>query len=252
MAELIIGNVRYRPIPGFSRYYAGENGDVLTFLMPGNPSKILPVPRKMKLARKPNGYLRVEISDDSRKLRSMSVHRCVLMAFVGSPRDGYESCHNNGVRDDNRLENLRWDTRRNNHSDKRKHGTHQGGEKNPAALLTELEVREIKRLFTTGMKSVDIAKLFNVDDTTISKIRRGDHWGSVCSELHGEFKPNVTSRHGIQMSEAIAKSGLSKQCVYLRLAKGMTLNEALTAKKWRRMPLSVTTANECQENGGDQ
>lgn len=52
------------------------------------------------------------------------VHRLVLEAFFGPCPDGMEGCHNNGNPSDNRLENLRWDTRSENIRDSVRHGTH--------------------------------------------------------------------------------------------------------------------------------
>lgn len=52
------------------------------------------------------------------------VHRLVLEAFVGPCPPGMEGCHNNGDPTDNRLANLRWDTRRSNVLDSVRHGTH--------------------------------------------------------------------------------------------------------------------------------
>lgn len=63
-------------------------------------------------------YLRVRVAGKDRY-----VHRLVLEAFVGPCPPGMETCHNNGDRFDNRLENLRWDTPSNNGRDKAKHGT---------------------------------------------------------------------------------------------------------------------------------
>lgn len=57
------------------------------------------------------------------KRKQMSAHRAVLLSFVGPPPDGHQGCHNNGIRTDNRLCNLRWDTVKNNHADKVLHGT---------------------------------------------------------------------------------------------------------------------------------
>lgn len=52
------------------------------------------------------------------------VHRLVAMAFLGPCPPGYVVCHNNGNPLDNRLENLRWDSRSANAYDSIEHGTH--------------------------------------------------------------------------------------------------------------------------------
>jgi hypothetical protein len=50
------------------------------------------------------------------------VHKLVLEAFTGQPRpEGMVCCHVNGNPSDNRLENLRWGTLRDNAADKRRH-----------------------------------------------------------------------------------------------------------------------------------
>lgn len=50
------------------------------------------------------------------------VHRLVLETFVGPRPEGMEACHNNGDPTDNRLGNLRWDTRSENVKDAVRHG----------------------------------------------------------------------------------------------------------------------------------
>lgn len=80
----------------------------------------------VSLKKCPDGYPRVKIG---RKLKF--VHTIVLETFIGEkPFKNYQCCHNNGIRDDNRVENLRWDSPRNNVQDRLKHGTYQIGEKN--------------------------------------------------------------------------------------------------------------------------
>lgn len=55
---------------------------------------------------------------------SRVVHRLVLEAFVGPCPEGLEACHGPGGALDNRLCNLRWDTRSSNQHDAVREGTH--------------------------------------------------------------------------------------------------------------------------------
>lgn len=75
-----------------------------------------------------SGYLAVNLTDANGTRRQELVHRMVLGAFVGPPPAGMECCHWDGNRRNPRLENLRWDTRANNHQDKKRHGTWQSGD----------------------------------------------------------------------------------------------------------------------------
>lgn len=73
-----------------------------------------------------DGYPRVRLKDGF-----SFVHRLVLLTFVGpQPDKHYQACHNNGISNDNRVENLRWDTPSNNVRDRLWHNTYQFGEKN--------------------------------------------------------------------------------------------------------------------------
>lgn len=79
------------------------------------------------LAQNPRGgYLRACLTKDG-KHKTISVHKLVLEAFVGKRPDGQDICHNNGNRTDNRLTNLRYDTKSGNAKDMVKHGTHNFG-----------------------------------------------------------------------------------------------------------------------------
>lgn len=51
------------------------------------------------------------------------VHRLVLEAFVGPAPDGMFGCHNDGNPFNNRVDNLRWGTPKENMRDKAVHGT---------------------------------------------------------------------------------------------------------------------------------
>lgn len=72
---------------------------------------------------RPNGYLIVSLSQDGKE-RAARVHALVLAAFVGPKPVDMECLHGNGIRDDNRIHNLRYGTRSDNMQDALKHGTH--------------------------------------------------------------------------------------------------------------------------------
>lgn len=70
-----------------------------------------------------HGYARVFLTYRGQR-RQLAVHRLVLEAFVGPCPPDMEGCHGPGGQADNRLVNLRWDTRRENAYDRVRHGTH--------------------------------------------------------------------------------------------------------------------------------
>lgn len=63
-----------------------------------------------------DGYPQITLHK-SGHLRNRPIHQLVLEAFVGPRPRGTCCCHNNGIRHDNRLENLRWDTYSANQAD---------------------------------------------------------------------------------------------------------------------------------------
>jgi len=121
--------MKWASIPGFEHYEVSELGSVIRreHTVPDSRYGTRLLPEKtLKLIKNPDGYTRVKI-----KGKLVFVHVLVLESFVGSRPSGMQCCHNNGIPDDNRLMNLRWDTPRNNVNDRRFHGTYQYGEKNP-------------------------------------------------------------------------------------------------------------------------
>jgi hypothetical protein len=68
-----------------------------------------------------NGYSTVVFIRGARKDYFL-VHRLVLLAFAGPCPESLEVLHGNGIRNDNRLENLRYGTRSENAFDALKHG----------------------------------------------------------------------------------------------------------------------------------
>jgi len=99
-----------------------------------------------------------------------------LLAFVGEPQTDHEACHCNGLRDDDRVVNLRWDTRTANHADKIAHGTDQRCERHPCARLSEREAGEI---YMSDEPQKLIAERFGVSQSTVSAIKTGRLWATA-------------------------------------------------------------------------
>lgn len=69
-----------------------------------------------------SGYLTVTLSVRSAQ-RVVKIHRIVAHAFLGcAPSDKHEVCHADDVKTNNAVQNLRWDTHRNNMRDMVRNG----------------------------------------------------------------------------------------------------------------------------------
>jgi len=140
--------------------------------------------REKILAPRPDStgrYLLVNLSTQNSS-KNFSVHRVVLEAFVGSCPVGMEGCHNDGNPLNNRLDNLRWDTKSSNNSDKVAHGTDNRGERQHNATLTNVQVAAIKSEIKLGDRiAVQVAKLFGTTPGVIRSILRGERWVHVDS-----------------------------------------------------------------------
>lgn len=121
------------------------------------------------------GHMVVHLGIDGKKM-NVSVHRMVLLAFVGEPCDGQEACHNNGNASDNRLANLRWDTHEANNGDRINHGTYALGEDHVMAKLTEQQVREIK---ASGMHYEAVSARYGISRSQAYRICTGKAWNHV-------------------------------------------------------------------------
>jgi len=158
-----------KDIPGFSYYSITTNGKVWSKYKH----------RWLKATLKPNGYLSILLVKNKKHFRKY-IHRLVLETFVGNCPNGFECCHANGIKTDNRLENLRWDTRSENHKDSIKHGNSPGFCNPLKRKNTKFSVDDIKLirwLANHGMfTQQEIANWYNTTRHYISAIKRGVRW----------------------------------------------------------------------------
>ncbi len=176
--------VTYRDIPGFPGYRVGDDGSVWSCWrqigrIGGGTRAVLGTEWKpLKPSKGSGGYFVVNLCRDG-KQRVHRIHRLVALAFLGECPDGLEVCHGDGVPTNNCLTNLRYGTHKENAADSIRHGVLSQGERNGGSKLTEVKVREIRKLGAAGMSGVERAKLFGVGKATISHIDHRVIWKHV-------------------------------------------------------------------------
>jgi hypothetical protein len=178
---------RWLPVVGYEGLYeVSDQGRVrgLPRLVKGKlGSQRLQPGKVLSPALHRNGYLVVILQNDRRrpdgkKLRyKQGVHRLVASAFLGECPEGMECCHINGIPSDNRVSNLRWDTRTGNQRDRVKHGTSNQGERCGKAKLTKDQAVEIRRIYTGayGQKAA-LARRYGVTHEAIRALVAGKTW----------------------------------------------------------------------------
>lgn len=121
------------------------------------------------------GYARFAPSVHGKQVMR-SVHRLVVEAFIGDPR-GMQINHKNGIKHDNRVENLEVCTAAENTRHKfevlgHKYNTPpvRKGQENGRAKLNDACARAIRALSLEGWSQQRIADLFGVHQTNISRV----------------------------------------------------------------------------------
>lgn len=126
-----------------------------------------------------NGYLLVDLFKSGSKKR-ISIHRLVAIHFLDNNENKPQVNHKNGIKTDNRLENLEWSTA----SENQRHSLNNGlkkpikGEECKYAKITEKDAIDIKYGYK-GVIHKEIANIYNVSRTTVIDIRKGRSWKHI-------------------------------------------------------------------------
>ncbi len=123
---------------------------------------------KEKAQYEHRGYLRVDIITSGHR-KKYKVHRLILEAFEKPISEGLHVRHLDGDRKNNRLSNLAWGTAQDNAND-------QVVQRRGNLKLLPDEVKAIRQLQKAGSGCRRLAKIFQVDATTIKSIKVGRTW----------------------------------------------------------------------------
>ena len=154
--------IPWKPVVGYEdRYEVSTDGKV----------KSLVRGKLLKPAKNFHGYEQVVLYQNGTP-KTTSLHRVVAIAHLDNPKELPWVNHKNGIKDDNRVENLEWCDRAGNV----RHAIASGlmkrpaGENNPMSKLSDLDRRVIVRLLDIGFSQQAVAEMFEMTQSGVNRI----------------------------------------------------------------------------------
>lgn len=162
----------WKDIDGYDGLYQVSNlGNVRSF----KRGKL----RIMAFSTNKYGYHKITLHDNKVK-KHTTIHQLVAKAFIPNPENKPQVNHINGIRNDNRLENLEWCTAKENtnHSieilNSRKIGEHHS-----CSILDTKTVLLIVDLDKKGFLIKEISNITGVKSSTINNVINGRSWSHI-------------------------------------------------------------------------
>lgn len=207
---------------------------------------------KGKRAECGNGWGYLQVYKETNGVRILTgAHRLVYHHFKGEIPCGMVINHINGIKNDNRPENLEAVT----HSQNIQHAYRTGlnkaldGEGNPASKLTNKQVLEIREAYAIGgITQAQIAAKYGVSPVAISQIVRGSSRKTVGGETadytsRGHRPRKLTNSQVLEIREACAIGGIAQTQIAAKYGvSGATISKIVRGEG-RFAPKEVHHAN---------
>lgn len=173
----------WKDIAGFEGYYQISNlGSVRSVdrIAPdttGSWGRLRRLKGKLMKTQLLNGYWVVMLYKDS-KYRHARVHRLIAEAFIANPENKPHINHINGLRSDNRIENLEWCS----HAENMKHCYDIGlrkpirPEQCPTVKISFEIAEQIRKKRQNGTKNVELQKEYGLCKRSITDIVKNRTW----------------------------------------------------------------------------
>lgn len=167
--------MEWRPAPNFPDHEVSEYGDVRR-VTDGRGLKAGVV----LTGYSHHGYRMYTLSKDGAKV-NVFAHRLVCEAWHGEPDPMRPMvAHWDGSKNNNHYSNLRWASCKENHADRVRHGTDPTGSRNGRAVLSEDDVRSIRRIYKGERGQIaDLSRQYGVSRRAVSLIVTNKNWAGV-------------------------------------------------------------------------
>lgn len=187
----MLSEIEYREIPGVStKYKAGSDGNIYSFVK-GMPNKLSS--RIAKGCKYTNNSV---VLLDGRRV-TIDTHKMVCAAFHGEkPTDKHVVAHNDGNRENNRPENLRWDLQFRNLHDRFIHGTHDSGTANSRAVLDDGKLFVCRWLLNNiDLTHTEIGSILACTRETVTKINVGKRYHNINVYVKSEVISDILDKY---------------------------------------------------------
>ena len=155
-------------------YFLNENGSIFSY-----PKKTRKGIREIFPNIINSNYMMIDLCKNG-KVKKHLFHRLMAQTFLENKENKEQVNHINGIKTDNRLENLEWNTRSENQKHSIKIGLRTAkGIKNSQSKLTEKQVLDI---FKDTRTYKEIIKDYKISIPTISNIKTGHSWTHITKE----------------------------------------------------------------------
>lgn len=178
----------WKDIPNYEGHYQISNfGRVKSldrYIISKNGRRIFKKGSIQKLQNNGNGYIYKQFKKDG-KYKNYYIHNLVMLVFVGERPNNYFVCHIDGDKNNNRLDNLKYDTPHQNNIDQFRHNGN--GIKNTLPLNKVLEIRKMSK-----EKSIkEICDELKLDEWVVSRIKNNENYTWLNDD--GSIKESNTS-----------------------------------------------------------